>query len=229
MNPYDLTVIDSQHPIASVVNCEGTLYDLAVSPSGDSLELTPSDAEVGYVSNPNPGFIATVYGNQGVLKIQPDESGRAPLPPGEWRLLAYTIDWTGLTPEEMPEVEAPAQTSGSLLSALQSALGSALTQSVAPTVPRITVVSARGIRGANAVTVVAGETVEMSFGPPYRAEVEIQYSQGDGTVSLAMAIIGSQGESCSNLLVNGSRPGKPGFTITTPDEVEVASGDFEYG
>jgi hypothetical protein len=46
---------------------------------------------------------------------------------------------------------------------------------------------------------------------------------------LALSLVGADGEVCSDLRVNGGRPGKPEFTISTPDGEEVASGSFEYG
>jgi len=44
-----------------------------------------------------------------------------------------------------------------------------------------------------------------------------------------MALIGSGGERCSGIYVNGSRPPAPEFTITDPDGKKVQTGKFEYG
>jgi hypothetical protein len=44
-----------------------------------------------------------------------------------------------------------------------------------------------------------------------------------------MSLIGSAGEVCNNLMVNGSRPGKPAFTITDDKDKVVENGNFEYG
>ena len=44
-----------------------------------------------------------------------------------------------------------------------------------------------------------------------------------------MSLVGSAGEICTNLIVNGGRPGKPKFTISTEKGEEVDTGNFEYG
>jgi hypothetical protein len=44
-----------------------------------------------------------------------------------------------------------------------------------------------------------------------------------------MSLVGIGGEVCSNLIVDGGRPGKPAFTITDPDGKVVERGTFEYG
>ena len=52
---------------------------------------------------------------------------------------------------------------------------------------------------------------------------------GPGTAYLSLAIVGADGEMVNNLLVNGSRPGRPSITITDPNGKVVATGNFEYG
>ena len=42
-------------------------------------------------------------------------------------------------------------------------------------------------------------------------------------------VVGSGGESVSNLVVDGYRPTKPEFTITDPKGEVVEKGSFEYG
>lgn len=77
--------------------------------------------------------------------------------------------------------------------------------------------------------VVEGETVELPFGEPFTPEVKVGYRQGADKVSLSMSLVGSAGEVCTNLMVNGSRPGKPKLTISTEKGEVVDTGNFEYG
>jgi hypothetical protein len=44
-----------------------------------------------------------------------------------------------------------------------------------------------------------------------------------------LSLVGKGGEICNNMLVNGTRPGKPKFTVTTEKGEEVDSGYFKYG
>jgi hypothetical protein len=180
---------------------------------------------VGYLTNPNKGYRAIVYGDQGMLKIAPDDSGKASLPNGEWKLLSYTIEQAG-TPK--PDSEAEDKDDGkSILDVLSSVL-----TVVAPSMtrPRPTVVSARATRDFKPVKVAKGETAEMRFGPPYTPKVDAQtIRSGQTSVSLSMSLVGSGGEVCNSLRVNGSQPAAPAFTISTKDGEEVAAGKFKYG
>ncbi len=69
----------------------------------------------------------------------------------------------------------------------------------------------------------------IAFGPPYTPKVTGAVPAGGGRASLGMSLVGVGGELCSNLMVDGGRPGKPSFTITDPDGKVVQSGNFEYG
>ena len=98
-----------------------------------------------------------------------------------------------------------------------------------------------------AVTVRAGQTATLPFGPPYKPVVEAfvvpaGVSGGMGSVlsrlapasegveaQLSMSLVGSGGESVSNLVVDGYRPKPPEFTITTAKGEVVQKGSFEYG
>jgi hypothetical protein len=44
-----------------------------------------------------------------------------------------------------------------------------------------------------------------------------------------MSLVGSAGEVCNNLMVDGGRPKSPEFEIKDPDGKVVQSGKFEYG
>jgi hypothetical protein len=219
-NPYDPSANSDQHFVGKLVNVDGRFYDLKVSPSGVSLALNPSTSPTGYVTNPNKGYRAIVYGEQGFLKVVSDETGKAPMPVGEWQLASYTI-----YKDESAEPEKGAAEQESLL----GAIASALTDSARISGPRITLVSARAKRDYPAVRVTQDKTVELPFGEPYRAVVVAQYPQAKRTVSLGLSLVGNAGEICSSMLVNGRQPGKPEFTITTEKGEVVDSGSFEYG
>jgi len=214
----DMTMNDVQQPVGKLVNIDNRFYDMELSPAGDKLTLTPSSAPVGYVSNPNKGFRALMQGEQGILKISAGESGKSPLPVGDWKLLSYTIDGT-VKPEAKEE-------EGSLLNTLSEAL----VQSNSST-PRWSFISARPASSLTAVNVREGETIDLPFGPPYRPIVKVSRtsgSAGNRVAYLSLSLVGTGGEAVSNIMVNGTRPGVPEFTITS-DEEKVAQGKFRYG
>lgn len=216
---YDATTSDIQHHLAQVLNIGGRFYDLRITPAGDTLTLEPSSLAMGHVRNANRGYRALVYGDQGLLKVSGDADGLAPLPVGAWKLLMYTIDQT-----DRGEPEKPAGTGPSLLDTLAGALLGRADSAR----PKYTMVSARAKADYPAVEVRAGETVELPFGAPYTPRVTGSAQSGD-KISLGMSLVGIGGEVCSNLIVDGGRPGKPAFTITDPDGKVVERGTFEYG
>ncbi len=216
---YDPTAGDAQHPLAKLLCLGDRFYDLHITPAGDTLTLTPSPTAIGHVSNANQGYRALVYNDQMLLKVQGNAEGRAPLPVGSWRLLSYTLDRTG---SETDTPQAGAEPS------LFQALANAVLPGSRMQGPQLTLISARAKGDYPAFTVREGESAEMLFGPPYKPVVSGNFVQG-GMLSLGMDIVGAGGEVCDNLLVNGGRPGKPSFTITTPDGETVAQGSFEYG
>lgn len=215
---YDPTTSDQAQHLAKAVGIHGRLYDLRITPAGDTLTLTPSAVAIGHVRNPNPGYRALVYGDQGVFKICGDKEGRAPLPVGQWKLLMYTIDRT--------TAAEPAKPAASPAAAPEAA--KAPPRPEEPARLKYTMVSARANRDYPAVAVRAGETAELRFGPPFTPKVSGSFPRG-GTVSLGMSLVGVGGEVCSSLTVDGGRPNKPEFTITDPDGKVVQSGNFEYG
>lgn len=213
----DMTMNDVQQPIGKLVNIDNRFYDMELSPAGDKLTLTPSSAPVGYVSNPNKGFRALLQGDQGILKISVGESRKSPLPVGDWRLLSYTIDGT-VTPEAKEE-------EGSLLNTLSEAL----VQSSNSARPRWSFISARATNNATAVSIREGETVDLPVGPPYKPIVSVSRRSGSTpTAYLRLSLVGAGGETVSNIMVDGSRPKEPEFTITSGEE-KVAQGKFRYG
>ncbi len=107
-----------------------------------------------------------------------------------------------------------------------------------PSRPRYSLVSAQGTTAYKAVMVRGGKTVELPFGPPYKPLVTGCPSLGSTKkfgpnvtkqMALQMSLIGSAGEVCTNLVVDGGRPPKPDFTITDPKGHVVEQDSFEYG
>ncbi len=226
-NPYDATSGEDQFQVGKLICIGGKFFDLKIDPSGETLSLDASSVPVGYVSNPSKGFRAIVYGDQGVLEINPDDSGKAPLPGGEWKLLSYTIEKTGAT--KPPSKEEAKGEDKSLLDIVSSAM-QRVTATSPLNRPKMTLVSARATRDFEAVKVVEGKTAEMRFGPPYTPKVSSSTIRpGLANISLSMSLVGTGGEVCSSLRVNGSQPSAPEFTISTKDGEEVAAGKFKYG
>jgi hypothetical protein len=238
-SPYDPTTSAGRHYMSKLVNLDGRFYDLKVTPAGDKLTLTPSSAPLGHVTSPNDGLRAALYSDRGFVEISGNGSEPIALPEGEWRLLAYTIDQTARKEppaekeqqegEKKPEKAETKSVLEALAGALLGGAESTAQSGLALSPPRRTLVSARATRDCPAVKVRAGETVALPFGPPYKPVVKAGGRSSDGTLSLALSIIGSSGEVCSNLMVNGNRPAAPEFTITTTDGKEVDVGKFKYG
>ncbi len=218
MSSYDLM----EHQVAKLASLGGELYDLEVAPGGDKLTLTPCAAAVGHVTLPSDGFRATVYSDKGLLKVSGDKGQRVPLAVGDWKLMSYTIDRTGYgqSAEEGEDSEE-----SSLLKALAGALmGGSDSES------RTTRIIAYGDSGSKALKIREGETVALPFGPPFKPVVDAPDSVRAGQdVRLGLSLLGSGGERCSSLMVDGKRPEEPKFTITTADGEEVESGKFKWG
>lgn len=231
VSPFGMAAEGGRHQVSKMVNIDGRFYDLAITPSGDKLTLTPSAVALGKITNPAKRFQATVYGDQGFLQIRGGKSQPVELPEGEWKLLSYTIEHTGAEEPEPPppEKNEPAAKDSSLLRALakalvggpQSAVPGALRQ-------RNSMVSAQGTEACKAVRVRKGETVAFPFGPPYKPLVKVEYASG-AEARLELLLVGAAGEICSNLMVRGDRPDAPEFTITDPNGKVVEQGRFKYG
>jgi hypothetical protein len=246
-SPYDITSGKDRFGVAKLVNIDDKLYDMKVSPAGDRLTLTPSSVPLGKVTNPHGKFHAVIYGDQGFLQIHGEKGAAVPVPEGEWKLLSYTIDMTGATepskPEGKPEKGKPeakkqAGANKSLIEALAATAEKFLAGSVPAGTPyRNSVVSAQATAAYKAVTVSKDQTVELPFGPPYKPEVTgfpmgmrmVDKKQRIEQMRLQLSLVGSAGEICTNMTVDGGRPAKPKFTITDPKGEIVEQGNFEYG
>jgi hypothetical protein len=215
-DPYAPALDADLYDVCDLICLNGSYYELTVSPSGDELSLELSDEPVGYVTNPNEGYRAIVYNDEGFIKLTPDESGRAPLPAGEWKLYSYIIDRTGMEEQEVRP---------SLVGLLAEAIGPTLTAMASGG----TSVTATATRGYEAIKVVDGETAELPFGGPFHPEVSVNFIMGPEQVYLSMSLVGIGGEAVSDMLIEGRQPPKPRFKITTPDGEVVLEDQFSYG
>jgi len=250
VSPFDVTTTEGRHLVSKLLCLDQKFYEVKVSSSGDTLTLTATKLPMGRLRSPHPRFQALLHGDLGVVKVVGSEN-EIPMPAGQWRLASYTLDLTAQrekalaaaragekqagkpapTKEGKPpsEKKAAKTAEGSVLSLLaRSLVGAAVPQSPlrrgGPTI-----VSATMPSQAAAVTVRAGEAAALYFGPPYKPVVNIDYASTD-RVQLGMSLVGSAGERCTNLLVDGTRPAtKPEFTIRDPQGKVVQQGAFEYG
>ncbi len=191
-----------KHYLSQSIFIDGNLYDVKVTPSGDKLTLTPSKASLGSITNPNPKYAAVVYGDKGFLKVKGTQNEKVALPEGKWRLFEYVID--------------------------------ASEQKANQNRRSATYVTARGTTDCPEVVISKGESVNFPFGPPYKPSVSVSGMRPGNTnrshpVRLSMGLIGSAGETCTDLAVNGGRPPDPSFVIATPSNEIIERGKFEYG
>jgi len=235
---YDVNSSDSMHYVSKLVNIDGRFYDVKISPAGDKLTLDPSSIPLGNVKNPNVRFHAVIYGDRGFLQIRADKKDAPiPVPEGEWKLFSYTIDGTAVEEPKKADEKKPEKKGekkkGSMLESLAKDLESLLGgSSESESSNRQSVVTAQATGAYKAVKVVKGETVALPFGPPYKPTVTADFFE-DGAkrevLSLGLTLIGSAGEICSDMTVNGGRPSKPKVTITDAKGKVVEQGNFEYG
>ncbi|MHC4399276.1 MAG: hypothetical protein ACYTG0_06330, partial [Planctomycetota bacterium] len=181
---------------------------------------------IGHVTIPCDGFRAKVYGDLGILNVTGDKSKPIALPAGDWKLMSYTIDLTGYQ-EKASEEEGEDSEETSILSALADALAG---EGGSPSAPRTTRISADG-GDDQVLKVTKGETVSLPFGPPFKPVVTSSSSSVEGgqEVRLSLAVVGSGGERCTSLSVDGGSPDRPTFTIRTADGKEVEQGSFKWG
>ena len=237
-SPYNVTASDYRQFVSKMIVIDGLLYDLKISPAGDKLTLTPSAAAMGSVTNPNDGFRALIYGDQGFLKIAGKKNEPIPVPAGEWKLYSYTIDLTkhpqpAKPVEKKPAADAkkkpiPESIAESLAKTLESLMGGIASAPSSASTP-YTIVSAEGTGEYKPIKVVEGETSVFPFGPPYKPVADIGYVRNKNELYLTMTLVGSSGEICSDMMVSGSRPAKPQFTIANDKGEVVQQGNFEYG
>jgi hypothetical protein len=184
---------------------------------------------LGNVTIPCDGFRGTIYSEQAVLSIHGDKDTPIALPAGKWWLHSYTLDMTG-RPKPAAEKKDEAKKGPPAEKSVPAVQGVPDVQRPAARYS-YTMVSAQAGPAYKPIHVVAGETVAMPFGPPYTPSVAAFYMGGGDNrqAQLQMSLLGSAGEKCTMLLVDGGRPPKPEFTITDPQGKVVQSGNFEYG
>jgi hypothetical protein len=244
-SPYNPAQSKFRNYVSKLVLIDGKYYDVKITPAGDKLTLEPTKFALGKVTNPNDGYSAVIYGDQGFVKIAGGKDQATEVPEGEWKLLSYSIDQTEpVEPPKPPEDKAKSDdkeekkddAKGSTPKALSSAIKGLLKSSApAAIVNRRSTVSATATADYKPVKVVAGETVEMPFGPPYKPIVNsypsarIVDGKQEQVTQLSLSLVGMAGEQCTDMIVKGGRPSKPEFSITDPDGKVVQTGNFEYG
>lgn len=213
-----------RNQVTRLVNIDGAFYDLSVSPAGDKLTLTP--APIGHLALPADGFRATLYGEKAVFEVSGDRCEPAAVPAGEWNLMYYTIDLTGR--------RRPAEPVDHHLEdhSLPKSLAASLAGDTGPNEPRSssTRLVAEASHDSQTLRIRGAETVTLPFGPPYRPIVTASDPvQGGQQVDLELSLVGSGGERCTSLALNGQRPPRPEFTISTSDGEIIETAKFDWG
>jgi hypothetical protein len=231
-SPEDVAVSEFRHYVSKISVFDRRLYDVKISPAGDTLSIAPSKAAFGRVACPFDRLYAVVYGEQGALKLVGEKSKPIDLPVGRWRLLQYTIEHAGAEPPAKgaeTEKKAGRAGKGSMLKALVEAIAKPAGDAADVTpAESSSSVSARGVPGGAAFQVTEGQIAKLPFGPPYKPVVTAEPGEG-GEAGLRLSIVGSGGERCTSLTVKGSRPDAPEFTILDPKGEVVEQGNFKYG
>ena len=114
----------------------------------------------------------------GYLDLKLEKSKPATIPAGQWRLLSYGIPIENWKPPEKKD-EIAADASRSWFSMLKEAIFGAASEKPAPPAPlrgpaNLSRISADGTINGTPVTVEAGRTTTLKFGPPYKPIVTIE-------------------------------------------------------
>jgi hypothetical protein len=202
--------------LAPWISWEGKLYDVTVSASGNTLTLEPSDTPGEYVQHLNPDYSATFFNEQGVMKIFGDDAGQAILPIGEWRLMNYHIDGNRLDWDKKSFEE----------SLDKSDDGTADFQAILRLIsgdssdPEPTFCNGAAGLDVDSVTIVEGETLELPFGPSYRALAVPTLSWGGG-VNIEIELVDAMGLTCSGMRIGGKLPPPPYYVVTNTKGEEI--------
>lgn len=236
---YDPCSSSDRQYLSKLLNIGDKYYTVKITPAGDRLTVEPAKLPMAHLVNDHGPYRALLDGGErGVIKISGDKHKPAPVPAGEWCLLDYQIDLTGVSasqpstasdsqPASQP-ASAPAPKRKSLWSALASIVSSDASEVVLNR-PKFDIATARATAKAKPVKVAAGKTETLPFGPPYRPVVTVDYREDKKEARLTLSLLGSGGEEVSNLMVKGDRPSPPSFKIHNNKGELVKQGKFEFG
>lgn len=102
-NPNDRLSADAsmgsdRHYVSKTVCLGGHFYRMEIPPTSDSLKLTPTKLELGYVANSSPAYRVVLYNDDyGVLTLGGMKDQKISLPAGTWKVANYTIDAAAFT------------------------------------------------------------------------------------------------------------------------------------
>jgi hypothetical protein len=205
--------------VAKEICVDGRFYQCQIPPLGDKLTLKPSAAELGYVTNPNPGFNAVIYNDAGTVLTINGGKTQIALPEGSWRLVSYTMDQFALTK------------SGAATKSTRGKRRSSAAPAVVGVGGRGLILLAAATADSPVIHVRKDSVEPFPFGPPYKAVILSNKDRSQtNTVRLSLLLTGAGGERCTSImLANGSRPTPPAFTIVNAAGKVVEQGKFEFG
>jgi hypothetical protein len=226
----DLTDCRERRPVSRLVNIDDRFYDVKVSPSGDTITLTPSSLPVASVAHPTQQYDALLFGDKGLVKLTGSKGQAVPIPVGDWKLLSYRIDLTEPEPASTTRpTTAKAERSSAANRLLARLMGTGASSREAMRRRNPTFVCAAGNIDVPIIRVREGKTSLLKFGPPYKPYVTARSTGNGQEVRLEMSLLGAGGEVCTNVNVYGERPAKPLFQILNAKGEVVARGQFEFG
>ncbi len=200
----------NSHSVSDLLWVDGRFYNVSIAPSGETIELKPTEVPLGQLKTPHKGCEVLVYGDRGFLKFNTGDAAKPiSLPAGKWRLLEYTMEVTDSAASQKESEDEEGRS-------------------------KRTYAYAMATRDCPEVEIPTGKTVNFPFGPPFRPSVDISPArrrEGSSSpeVQLNMSLLGTAGEMCRGLMVKGERPEAPSFAIAAGEGKVLAQGNFKYG
>lgn len=219
----------SQHYVSKLLQLEYRFYQMTISPAGDRLTLTPFSPPMGSISSADLDFEAVLFGDLGMVSIAGGPSKPAPVPAGNWQLMAYSIRRAGPDPAgPVSKVQESSKTPATRSKGSRSTKVPAGSQSDSNL--QRSELSARGTNQCRPIQVRQGETVAFPFGSSYHPVVKGTNLRAGQKADLNVLLVGSGGEVCAGILrVHGKTPPPPRLTIRDRQGKIVESGKLEFG